>query len=619
MQTGMEPWMPLPINAKKTTNKVMKNTIKYSLLMILAALITLSGCKKNNPVPAPVINAISPSSGVAGIAVTINGSNFNTSASANTVKFNGAAAVVTSATSGTLIVTAPAGGSTGTVTVTTTGGTAIGPVFTYLQAPTISSINPISAKAGSAITITGTNFDVTAANNIVKFNGTVAVVTSATSTSLVVTAPAAGSSGAVMVTNLGGTATGPVFTYLQAPTITTISPASAAAGSSVTITGTNFDATAANDIVNFNGTAASVTSASVSQLVVVVPAGGTSGNVTVTTSGGTSNAFAFTYLASTGPNIYILGSDTRYGIGYWKNFTFTPTTACLSAYAMVGSGNNIYVAGPSTAQTPTYWLNNTAVQLSAQTGYTFSIFVSGPDVYCLGNINGNYFVWKNGTATALNSTSLSTIGGSIAGYYLNNGLAVNNTGDVYVAGAQYLGNSTILKATYWKNGNPVDLTDGIHTGSAWATAVYISGPDVYVAGIEEIRDVNGGIVNRAPRLWKNGVSVPISTPANSIFNSVSSILVAGPDVYIGGQYNGAGAVWKNGALISTSTYAVAENISSIFLYNNTDLYITGASSSNGNNCYWKNGNFVEMDPGCNVVSANCAHTFANQVISIYVK
>ncbi|MGZ3749795.1 MAG: hypothetical protein ACXVIY_00445, partial [Mucilaginibacter sp.] len=121
------------------------------------------------------------------------------------------------------------------------------------------------------------------------------------------------------------------------------------------------------------------------------------------------------------------------------------------------------------------------------------------------------------------------------------------------------------------------------------------------------------------RLWKNGVSVPLNTPANSIFNNVTSILVSGSDVYVGGQYNGAGAVWKNGALINTSAYSVAESVSSIFLFNNTDLYITGASSSSGNNCYWKNGNFVEMDPGCNVVSANCANTFANQVMAIYVK
>ncbi|MGZ3763331.1 MAG: beta strand repeat-containing protein [Mucilaginibacter sp.] len=589
----------------------MKNVINYSFLMIFTALVTLSGCKKNNPVPAPVINTVSPSSGLAGVSVTISGSNFNTTASGNTVKFNGFAATVTSATAGALVVTAPVGGSTGAITVTTIGGTATGPAFTYLQAPTITSISPVSAKAGSAVTITGTNFDVVASNDIVKFNGTTATVTTATSTSLIVTAPAGGSSGAITVTTLGGTANGPAFTYLQAPTITGISPASAAAGASVTITGTNFDATVANDAVSFNGAVATVTNATVSQLVVTVPAGGTSGNVTVTTSGGTSNTFAFTYITSTGPNIFVLGSDTRFGFGYWKNSTFTATPDCISPYAMTGSGTDFYVAGSSSGHTPTYWKNNTAVQVSSQTGYTVSIVVSGTDIYCLGIANNAYYVWKNGAAQPLTMIVTDIIAGSV------NGMAVNN-GDVYVAGARYLGNSTILKATYWKNGTPVDLTDGITSGSARATAVYVSGSNVYVAGTEEIVS-GGGIVNRAPRLWKNGVSIPLNTPANSIFNNVSSLLVSGSNVYVGGQYNGAGAVWKNGTMVSPATYSVAENVSSIFLYNNTDLYITGASSSSGNNCYWKNGNFVEMDPGCNVVSTNCANTFANQVLSIYVK
>ncbi|MGZ3767517.1 MAG: IPT/TIG domain-containing protein, partial [Mucilaginibacter sp.] len=365
----------------------MKNALNFSLLLILITLITLPGCKKNNPVPAPAITSISPSSGLAGVSVTISGSNFDASASGNTVKFNGSAATVTSATTTSLVVTAPAGGSSGSITVTTTGGTATGPVFTYLKAPTITTINPTSGKAGSAVSITGTNFDAIAANNTVKFNGTVAVVTAGTTTSLSVTAPAGGSTGAITVTTIGGTATGPVFTYLQAPTITGINPASAAAGTSVTIAGTNFDATVANDVVKFNGTVAIVTSATTAQLVVTVPAGGTSGDVTVTTSGGTSNTFAFTYLTSTGPNVYVLGSDTRYGFGYWKNSTFTAVADWLNPYAMAGSGTDLYVAGVSTAHTPNYWKNGTAVQLSAQTGYTVSIAISGADIYCLGTAN----------------------------------------------------------------------------------------------------------------------------------------------------------------------------------------------------------------------------------------
>jgi uncharacterized protein (TIGR03437 family) len=414
-----------------------------------------------------------------------------------------------------------------------------------------------------------------------------------------------------------GTATGPVFTYLQAPAITTINPATATAGTSVTITGTNFNPTIANDVVKFNGTVATVTTASATQLTVTVPAGGSSGNVTVTTLSGTSNGVPFTYAAAGGPSIYVVGSDTQYGYGYWTNSIFTPIINCTNPYAMVGSGPDLYIAGPASSNTPTYWKNSTAVQLSAQTGYTFSICLSGPDIYCLGNIGGSYYVWKNGVQSKLSTTSLANIGGTGTSSYLGNAIAVDN-GNVYVAGSQQFSNTTISKATYWKNGTPIDLTDGITSGSAWATAVYISGVDVYVAGFEAITASNGGIINKAPRLWKNGVSVPLATPGNSLFNSISCILVSGNNVYVGGQYNGAAAVWKNGVMINVPSYALAEQISSMFLYNNTDLYITGASSASGNNCYWKNGNFVEMDPGCHGLSSNCANTSANQAISIYV-
>lgn len=600
----------------------MKTKLSYSICIFFAILFVSPGCKKSSPIIIPVklpaVNTISPTSGIAGTVVTISGANFSATAADNTVKFNGTAASVTSATASTLVVTAPAAASTGAITVTTTGGTATGPVFTYLMAPTVATISPVSAKAGAAVTITGTNFDATAANNTVKFNGVAATVTSATTTKLVVTAPAAATSGAVTVATSGGTATGPVFTYIVAPTITAISPTSAAEGASITITGTDFDAVAANNTVKFNGTAASVTTASTTQLVVKVPAGGSSGNVTVTTVGGTSNGLAFTYTVA-GPSVYVLGSDIVKGFGYWKNSSFTAITDCTTPYAMVGSGTDIYVAGPASTNTPTYWKNGTAVHLSSQTGYTFSIVVSGTDVYCLGQINGTYYVWKNGTATQLTTTTVTNIGGSGTSNYLNNALAVSN-GDTYVAGARYLGTSTILKATYWKNGTPIDITDGIHSGNALATAIAVSGGAVYVAGTEEIRDPGtGGIINKAPRLWKNGVSIPLNTPGNSLFNSVSSILVAGSDVYVGGQYNGAGAVWKNGTMLAPSAYAVAENVSSLFLYNNTDLYAGGASSSSGENGYWKNGSFVEMDPGCTVLSSGCARTSANQVVSVYVK
>ncbi|QEK52484.1 T9SS type A sorting domain-containing protein [Pedobacter aquae] len=57
------------------------------------------------------------------------------------------------------------------------------------QVPSITSFNPLSAKPGDAVTITGTNFNTTTTNNVVFFGATKAAVTAATTTSLIVTVP----------------------------------------------------------------------------------------------------------------------------------------------------------------------------------------------------------------------------------------------------------------------------------------------------------------------------------------------------------------------------------------------------------------------------------------------
>ena len=62
----------------------------------------------------------------------------------------------------------------------------------------------------------------------------------------------------------------------------TVSPDSGPVGTVVSITGTNFRTTPGNNQVKFNGTNATVNSASSTTLEVVVPDGATTGNVMVT-------------------------------------------------------------------------------------------------------------------------------------------------------------------------------------------------------------------------------------------------------------------------------------------------------------------------------------------------
>jgi FG-GAP-like repeat/Secretion system C-terminal sorting domain/IPT/TIG domain len=69
------------------------------------------------------------------------------------------------------------------------------------------------------------------------------------------------------------------------PTISSFNPTSGPVGTSVTITGTNFSATAANNIVFFGATRATVTAASTIQLTVTVPVGATYQPITILVGG----------------------------------------------------------------------------------------------------------------------------------------------------------------------------------------------------------------------------------------------------------------------------------------------------------------------------------------------
>nr|WP_067055379.1 IPT/TIG domain-containing protein [Mucilaginibacter sp. L294] len=158
--------------------------------------------------------------------------------------------------------------------------------------PTIESITPNRGRAGDVVAIAGVNYSTTIADNIVKFNGVNAVVTSATATKLTVKAPTEGTTGAVTVkVKNSEVATGPVYSYIGAATFTSFAPASAKAGDIITITGTNFSETLADNIVHFSGAqntvfTGTVTAATETQLKVTVPQGAVTGKIYLTVNSG---------------------------------------------------------------------------------------------------------------------------------------------------------------------------------------------------------------------------------------------------------------------------------------------------------------------------------------------
>ncbi|NHA05151.1 hypothetical protein G7092_15180 [Mucilaginibacter sp. HC2] len=184
--------------------------------------VSINGERTAGPVftvvPPPLIASVSPTSGLAGVQVTINGNYFSTVLTENQVTFNGISAVISSASVNKLVVNAPANVTTGKIVITTNQQVTTGPVFT-VQSLGVSSLSPDNGLDGTVVTITGTGFNTTASQNQVYFNGNAATVTSATATTLVVTAPVGTTTGPITVKANGLTATGPVFTHAGVSTL----------------------------------------------------------------------------------------------------------------------------------------------------------------------------------------------------------------------------------------------------------------------------------------------------------------------------------------------------------------------------------------------------------------
>ncbi len=171
-----------------------------------------------NIISIPTISEVSPTSGAEGDIITITGTKFSDIIDNNSIVINGIVATITEATETSITTSIPIGSTAGSgdITVTIAGQTATFSGFDIV--PVITAIDPLTGEEGDTITITGTSFSTTAADNIIDFNGTPAVVTMATGTSITTTVPTGATTGAIGIMVNGQTATGPDFTIEVAPT-----------------------------------------------------------------------------------------------------------------------------------------------------------------------------------------------------------------------------------------------------------------------------------------------------------------------------------------------------------------------------------------------------------------
>ena len=379
---------------------------------------------------SPTYASISPINGGGGTTVTITGTNFvvgNTTVTFGVTGVTGFPPAtnvsVSSSTSLTCKIPEGFGSVTLDVVIKTAGSSVKGTgVFTNYGVPTFASVSPNTGIAGTAVTVTGTNFMV--GDTTVTIGGSTVGVTVNSNTSLTCTIPTLlpGTKN-IVITTKGGSVTG-TFNYLGAPTYTAISPTSAGSGATVTIGGTNFvsgsttvtiGGVSATNVSVASGTSLTCTvpslSAGAKDVVITTPVGSVTGGGVFTTlvaptySGiSSSSGKAGDSISVTGSN-FISGTSVTLGgapviglsISSTSSLSFqVPTISSAGAKSLVitnsvGSvtGSNVFTYYAA----PTY-IGTSATQVTSGTQVTItgSGFVTGQTTVTVGGTSATIFV-----------------------------------------------------------------------------------------------------------------------------------------------------------------------------------------------------------------------------------
>jgi hypothetical protein len=270
----------------------------------------------------PVINSFTPTSGPAGATVTIRGSGFT---GVSSVTFGGVAASTFTVESDSVIAAIVNTGASGVVEVTSPGGTATLAGFQFFAAPVINTFSPTSGGLGITVLISGTGF--TGANSV-SFGGVAASAFTIQSDNLIIANVNTGASGSVQVTGPGGTATLAGFRFIEIPAINSFTPTSGPIGTTVTISGSGFTGVAS---VTFGGVAAAQFAVVSDSVISAIVNYGASGDVQVTSPGGTATLAGFQFLAAPAINSF---TPTSGGLG----MTVTISGSGFSSASLVTFG-----------------------------------------------------------------------------------------------------------------------------------------------------------------------------------------------------------------------------------------------------------------------------------------
>jgi Big-like domain-containing protein/IPT/TIG domain-containing protein/galactose oxidase-like protein len=251
--------------------------------------------------PNPTIASISPTSGVPGTQVVINGSGFGGS-QANAYILLGSTPGVVSSWSDTQIVAVVANGSTSGTAQVEEGEVSSNSLPFTVNMATISAVSPTSGVAGTQVAITGSGFGSTQGNGLVWLGNAVGVVTNWTDTEVDAGVAPGALSGNAQVLQNGEWSNAFAFTVPGNPLISSISPNSGPTGTTVTISGSGFGSSQGSGIVSIGTASAAVLSWSDTQIQATVSGTAVTGVAKIQENNMWSNAKAFTVTGNFGSN-----------------------------------------------------------------------------------------------------------------------------------------------------------------------------------------------------------------------------------------------------------------------------------------------------------------------------
>ena len=334
---------------------------------------------------SPRISRVSPQNPRANAVVTISGSNFGSSRGSSTVRVGSVVIPSSSFSSWSnsrIQFRIPRNTPPGNLTVRTSQGTS-NAIRLQITSPYLTRISPTRAKTGDRLTLTGGNFGTRRGTGYVFFTSNVrpsaADYVSWSNSRIVVKVPARARSGSVQVTTSNGTSgTKRLQIESRSPQITSVSPRQVQYNQVVTVTGSNFGSSRGSSTVRVGSVvipSSALASWTNTRIRFRVPTNVRSGNVTVRTSAGTSNAIRLgiisPYLASVSPSrvksgdrLTLTGANfrSRRGSSYvlfapnvrpssGDYVTWSPSRIVVKVPARARSGNVKVVTGDGTSGT----------------------------------------------------------------------------------------------------------------------------------------------------------------------------------------------------------------------------------------------------------------------------